>query len=357
MTKRRCICYATDKEAAKEGIKINIQTIARLAGVSKTTVSRVINHRPDVKPETRERVEQVIRESGFCPNAIAQAVSQQRSMCVGLVFPNDEVNAFSNPYYAELMRGLLGEARLKKYRVVLSYLMNGDCLDLARQKLVDGLLILTPGSDHREKLEQLLALQIPVVATCCVAGMPALHYVAADEYGASCELMEHLVSLGHRHIGFIGGPKTLYSSRRRQLGYLDTLKKHGIPCDSGLVAFGDTGIRSGREIMEDFLRKDDRITAVFACSDLMAIGARQAVEAHGMRVPADVSLVSSDSTSIADYSDAPLTAMDQPICERGEEAMRMLIDMIEGRPVKKKLILPMGITVRGTTAPAKNKEA
>lgn len=329
--------------------KLNISQIAKLAGVSKTTVSRVINHRPDVNAETREKIEAIIQEYEYCPSAIAQAVSHQRSMMIGLVFPDGETEAFSNPYYAELMQGVLKKAREKGYRIVLSYLRDDDCFTLARQKIVDGLLILTPGSNHREKLEDLLQMGVPVVSTARVPGMTGLHYVAVDEYSASCKIIEHLISLGHRQIAYIGGPKTLYSGGSRLRGYQTTLKKHQIPYDPLLVELGDTSMQSGYQAMERLMRKHRKFTAVFACSDLMAIGAKHAIEKHGLRVPQDISLVSTDSTAISDYLDAPLTTMKQPTHERGEQAMRMLIDLIEGKTVQDGIMLPMGIVIKETT--------
>lgn len=328
---------------------VTIQKIAELAGVSKTTISRVINNRPDVNPNTRERVEAIIEELGYYPNAIAQAFSQQKSMSIGLVFPNDESAAFSNPYYAELMRGILEEAREKHYRIILSYLQNEDCFMLARQKVVDGLLILTPGTDHKAKLLSLLELGVPVVSTSRVFGLNNLHYVAVDEFSASSQIIEYLISLGHKRIGFISGPKTLFSSGSRLRGYQAALKKHGIPYDQDLIAFGDTSLESGERVMFQLLDAEKKITAVFVGSDMMAVGAKHAIETRGMRVPEDISLVSSDATDIVDYLDTPLTTMKQPTFERGKLATRMLVDMIEDRPVEDSIVLPMGIVVRETT--------
>lgn len=330
----------------------NIQKIADLAGVSKTTVSRVINNRPDVNPETRRKVEEIIERLGYYPNAIAQAFSQQKSMFIGLVFPDDESYAFSNPYYSELMRGILGEARERHYKVVLSYLRNGDCFTLVKQKLVDGLLVLTPGTDHRAKLEELLKLGVPVVSTSRVPGLKELHYVAVDEFSASSRIIEYLISLGHKRVGYISGPKTLFSSGSRLRGYRAALKKHGLAYDPSLIAFGDTSIESGQRIMSNFLDTKKQMTAVFIGSDMMAIGAKHAIELHGMRVPEDISLVSSDATDIVDYLETPLTTMKQPTFQRGKLAVQMLVDMIEGRPVQDSIMLPMEIVIRKTTRAA-----
>lgn len=335
---------------------LSIQEIAKLAGVSKTTVSRVINNKPDVKPATRKKVEDVINANHYYPNARAQAFSQQKSMTVGLVFSHDEAYTLSNPYYAELIRGILEKARETNYHVLLTYLGEGDCPMLVRQRRVDGLLILTPDSTHKEKLKELMRLGMPVVSTSRVPGLAELHYVAVDEYNAACKIVEHLILLGRRRIGMINGPKALYSTSARLKGYRAALKKYNISYIPEIVAYGDTSIENGRQIMQKILQTDKTVNAVFACSDMMAIGAKRAIEEAGMRVPEDISLVSTDATAIADCLDAPLTTMKQPTQKRGELAMQMLVDMIEGREVPQSIMLPMDILIKKTTAAALQPE-
>lgn len=327
---------------------INISEIARMAGVSKTTVSRVINNRPDVKPVTKEKVERIIKECGYCPSAIAQAFSKKRSMAIGLVFSDSETDAVSNPYYTELMRGVLDEARKQEYRVVLSYLMDNDCLTLVRQKTVDGLLVMTPSSEQRDKLQELQELDVPLVSTSRVMGMESLHYIVGDDYGACREIVEYLISMDRRRIAFIGGPECLYSNRSRLKAYQDALAAHQIPYDPAIVGFGAASFSSGREVMSGFLGTGHDITAVIAFSDLMALGAKQTIEQRGLRVPGDVLLVSTDSTAISDYLDASLITIRQPTYERGRKAMEMLVGLIEDRPVEQHVVMPMGVLTRDT---------
>lgn len=325
---------------------INISEIARMAGVSKTTVSRVINNRPDVKPATKERVERIINESGYCPSAIAQAFSKKRSMAIGLVFSDSEVDAVSNPYYTELMRGVLDEAREKEYRVVLSYLMDNDCLTLVRQKTVDGLLVMTPSNEQRDKLLELQELDVPLVSTSCVNGMESLHYVVGDEYGICYKIVEHLISIGHRRIAFIGGPEELYSNRSRLQAYQDALQAHHILYDPAIAEFGAASFRSGMEIMNRFLNGGHEITAAIAFSDLMALGAKRAIEQKGLQVPKNILLASTDSTAISDYLDASLITIRQSTYERGRKAMEMLVGLIENRHVEKHVTMPVRIVIR-----------
>jgi len=330
--------------------KLSIQEIAHLANVSKTTVSRVINHKPDVKPETRQMIEDIINANHYYPNALAQAFSQQKNRTVALVLSNHEAYVLSNPYYAELIQGIMQKARERNYHLILSYFSEDDCFALVRQHQCDGVLVLTPDSTHREKLEELIEMNIPVVSTARVPGMTDLHYVAVDEYSAACKIVEHVLLLGHRKVGVINGPKPLYSTSARMRGYRAALKKHGIAFRPEIVTYGDTTPESGRDNMKKLLETDGGITAVFVCSDMMAIGAKKAIEERGMRVPDDISLISTDATAIGGCLDAPLTTMKQPTIRRGELAMQMLVDLIEGREVPMSTMLPMDIVIRKTTA-------
>ena len=332
------------------GMYISMKKIAELAGVSKTTVSRVINNRPDVNPQAREKVEKIIQESGYYPNSIAQAFSCQKNMSIGLVFTHDEAATLSNPYYAELIQGILRKARDTNYHIILTYLLNDDCFRLVYQKAVDGLLILTPDSSHKEKLRELMKLGCPLVSTAKVPGLNTLHFVAVDEYGATLKIIEHLIALGHRNFGYISGPKSLYSAQARLRAYKDALQKNGLPFDPDLMAYGDTSVESGATIMKELLQKGKTMTAVFAGSDMMAIGAKHSIEEAGMRVPDDISLVSTDATDISQCLDVALTTTKQPTLLRGELAMKMLVDIIEGRETPKNIMLPMDIAIRKTTS-------
>ncbi len=333
----------------------SIQEIAKLAGVSKATVSRVLNEKPDVSPETRKKIEDVIARYDYYPNARAQAFSYQKNMAVGLVFTHDEASTLSNPYYAELIQGIMRKARETNYHITLTYFLDDDCFRLVHQRAVDGLLILTPDSSHKEKLQQLMELDIPLVSTARVIGLNKLRYVAVDEYSATMKIFDHLFSMGHVNIGFISGPRQLYSSNARLRAYKDALKKHGVPFDPNIVAYGDTSVESGRRAMKDLLYKGKKLTAVFTGADLMAIGARHAIEEMGLHVPEDISLVSTDATDILKCLDVPVTTTKQPTRQRGELAMGMLVDLIEGREVPNSIMLPMDIDVHPSHKTPKKK--
>ncbi len=334
---------------------MNLREIADMAGVSKTTVSRVINERPDVNPETRKHVQEIISQYDFYPNARAQAFSQKRSKVIGLVLPWNAAYTFSNPFTAELLNGILDAARAKGYHILLSYFMDRECFTLVRQKRVDGLLLLTADSDQASAIQELLELKIPVVSTTRIFGVEGLHYVAIDEYNATLELMDYLISLGHRDIAFLSGPQTLFSNMSRLKGYRDGLERHGIPFDERKVAYADGSIEEGEEAMRRLIETGGHITAIYIGGDLMAVGAKHVIETMGKRIPEDISMVSSDATSLTAFQDSPMTTMEQPSYKRGQLALEMLIDLIEGKETEGNILLSMGISIKKTTQSPKRK--
>ena len=326
-----------------------IKEIARAAGVSNATVSRVINDRGNVNEETRKRVEAVIKEFDYYPNARAQAFSTQKTMTIGAVLTGDAASVFSNPYYSDLLAGVFSESRKHGYHVMMTYIDHDDSLALVRKKMVDGLVILTPGKKDKGAVEALMNTGVPVVSTSKLIGLPQLHCVAVDEYEASCKVMEYLVSLGHKKIAIICGPADLYSTYSRLRGYRAVLEKHGMEYDKNLVRYGDSLVESGLVCMRELLKDNHGISAVFACSDMMAIGARRAIEETGKNVPGDISLVSTDATSVAEYLDMGLTTIQQPTFERGRLCTEHLIRMIDGEDPGNSVLLHMDISIKKST--------
>lgn len=326
-------------------MQLTIATISQLAGVSKTTVSRVINNNPNVNRETRKRVLDIIESKGYFPNARAQAFSSKRTRTIGLVLPYDEAYTISNPYFSELLRSILEQVRKRNYHIIISYFLDEDCFKLVRQKMVDGLLLLTPSADHKSIVKALIEMKVPVVSTSRIIGIDDLHYIAVDEYTATCKVLDYLISAGHQKIGLILGPKSLYSNASRLKAYRKSMKEHNLPFDENLITCGDTSMESGMEMMRMLLKNNKEISAVFACSDMMAIGARQVIYNAGLKIPSDVYLISSDATLLSKYLDAPLTTLTQPTYERGRLAVDHLIKIIEGEDPGKPVMLPLDYIV------------
>lgn len=329
-------------------MKITIAEIAKMAGVSKTTVSRVINGKSDVLPSTRDRINELIRIYDFHPNAYAKAITKSKSNTIGLVITQSANYVFSNPYYAEIIRGVSNEAQSRGYHLMLTYSAGEDYIEVVRQKRVDGVILLSPTAGHLPVIRQLEEMEMPFVSSSRMPGRPDIHHVCTDDILAAEMAIRHLTDLGHRRIGFINGPFALASSEDRMVGYFRTLESAGFEARREWVREGDTSVFSGRRAMAELIRETD-VTAVFTASDLMAIGAIQAVQEAGKRVPEDYSIIGFDDIPLAEFLNPPLTTIHQDTFEKGRIATRKLVDLLEGRTVDTTCHIPFSLVIRQST--------
>jgi DNA-binding LacI/PurR family transcriptional regulator len=331
-------------------MKITIDEIAEMAGVSKTTVSRVLNNKPDVSPETREAILNLINQYDFTPNAMAKAITSRKSQSIGLLIPHEADYIFSNPFYVEVMRGISTEVDRLGYFLMICYPHHQNYLDVYKQKRVDGFIVLSPGSFSKDIVDTLIKSTIPFVSTSKMLGEQGLVYVDVDNFQGACLLMEHLIGLGHRRIGFIGKP-SLASSVDRFNGYKSTLEKHDLPLDETCVRIAENvSIEGGYQITTDLLNLFDPPTAIFAVNDLLAIGAVRAMQDRGGKVPDDLSVVGFDDIPLAGSNNPPLTTVRQPAFEKGAKATRILIQQLEKNKKPRSIILGVELIIRRSTA-------
>jgi len=332
-------------------MKITIGEIAKIAGVSKTTVSRVLNEKPDVDPATREKILSLISEYDFQPNAFAKAISQQKSRHIGLIIPHKAEYVFSNPFYTEVMHGVSSEVDAQGYYLLLCYAHEVNYLDIFKQKRVDGFVLLSPGSYHKHIIDSLNAAEAPFVSTAKISDEESMCFVDVDNYHGGTLVMEHLVSLGHQKIAFIGKPK-LTSSLDRLNSYKAALEKYHLPQVPDWVLITDTSsIETGHNTTQKLLQGKDVPTAIFLANDVMAIGAVYAAHECGLRVPEDLSIVGFDDIPLARYVNPPLTTVRQPAFEKGVQAARSLIQCLEKGAPPRSRILDLELVIRASTAP------
>lgn len=330
--------------------KITIGEIARIAGVSKTTVSRVINDKPDVDPQTRERILNLIDDYGFQPNAFAKAISLQKSSHIGLIIPHDAQYVFSNPFYTEVMRGVSTEVDQTGYYLVLCFAHESNYLDIYRQKRVDGFVLLSPGSYHRHIIDSLNEEKVPFVSTAKISDEKDMTFVDVDNFYGATVAMEYLVSLGHRKIAYIGKP-TLQSSQDRLHGYQAVLEKYDLPRREDWMLTTDTSsVEGGYIYTAGLLQQEDLPTAIFLANDVMAIGAINAIREKGLRVPEDISVFGFDDIPLARYIYPSISTIRQPTFEKGMEAARLLVKMLESGQPAQSITLPVELVVRQSTA-------
>jgi LacI family transcriptional regulator len=325
-----------------------IRDVARHAGVSSMTVSRVINDSASVSPETRGRVEAAIAELGYVPSRLARGLSARRSKTVAVIVPD-----VANPFFTLIVRGAEDVARRAGHRVILCD-TRAD-LDLEREVIeemiahrVEGIVI-APVSDHsRNHLRRLSKFGVPFVLIDRTVDGVDSDAVLGDSAGGARRLVEHLVSLGHRRIGLVIEAGDVSTARDRRRGYEEALAAAGIPLDPALVAQSTVDPRGGFDGMSTLLALDERPTAVFTVNNLVALGAIEAVRAAGLEVPDDVALVCFDDIEYASRLYPFLTVMEQPAETFGTLSTQLLLDRIDGRGPERRhvVVLPAEFVVR-----------
>lgn len=309
--------------------KLTIEDIARLADVSRTTVSRVLNHRPDVDRETRARVLRVIDDHGYIPSLTAAGLAGGRNRLIGMLLP-----VFTWPIVADLIRGITDMLKQTSYELVL-YTFDDEDLDRDRRVVINrllatqlaaGFLAVFPGPQLSAQLTELFHQGVPVVIIDDQQEQTT-PWVRADNVTGAYTAVRHLTRLGHRRIAHIQGPSAYLVSRDRHQGYLRALAEAGIAPDPALILEGDFLPQSGYTCAQQLLAQppDRRPTAVFASADQMAYGVLRAAEEHHLAVPQDLAVVGFDDDAPSAHVHPPLTTVHQPSTEMGREGIRLLL--------------------------------
>ena len=330
-----------------------IHDIARLAGVSIATVSRALNNRPYVAPETREEVLRIARASGFRTNTSARALSGGRTGLVSAIVP--DVNA---EYFSNILAGISEALHELDMDLVLSMSHHEHDRELTLLKRVmrtrtDGVLFLLP-SESADELEALRHQRLPFVIVDPRAPVPAgIPSVSAAHAAGAREATEHLLALGHSRIGVISGASDWLASVERLRGHQAALAAMGVSADPGLVIETDFGLAEGGAMAtEKLLELPDPPTAIFAFNDILALGAVRAAAARGLRVPDDLSVVGYDDAGMAALVTPALTTVRQPLGEMGRLATGLLARLLNRQNVEALHIeLETKLVVRSSTAP------
>jgi len=330
-----------------------MKDVAQQAGVSPSTVSHVINDTRFVSQQLRDRVLHAMRELNYQPSAVARSLRTKRTQVVALVIPD-----ITNPYFPEVARGVQDVAEENEYSVILC---NTDrvrgrelrFLKALRGQRVDG-LILNPSEVTSGDLQDLQDAQIPVVLIGSQIDHPDLDVVMVDNVQGAYDAVSHLIDLGHRRIGLVGGSRAASSGEQRFQGYIRALADLDIPIDEEIITEGRFTREGGYESMKRLLALQAPPTAVFASSDVMAIGALMAIQEEGLQVPNDVSLVGFDDIAEASTTTPKLTTVSQPKYQTGQVAAQLLFDRVEGASPgeRQKIVLSHQLVIRDSTARA-----
>ncbi len=322
----------------------SIREVAKLAGVSPATVSRVMNGTAKVDEEKKQRVEQVIRETGFKPNEVARSLYKKSAHIIGVIVPNIE-----NPFFNEMAKAIEEEAYRKGYRLTLCSSNNNiekekNNIDLLGRMNADGIILLTNEEEIYEKIRD---SKIPVVVLDReISNHNEVACIQANNYEGGRMTIEYLLQCGCKHIVNMRGPQVVSSGRGRFRGYLDVCKERGLePMYVECSYDYEDGVEQTEKILELFPQVD----GIIAANDMVAISAYKVLNKHGLRVPEDIQLIGFDNIKISQLMTPELTTIEQPIAEMGARATEILIDYIEGRKVKSEHVFQVALIERETT--------
>lgn len=330
--------------------KLTLEDIGKLAGVSRSTVSRVVNNYPHVKPDVRQRVQEVIDRTGYQPDIAARSLASHKSNIIGLVIPSIINDVFTDPYYPRLTQGIAQACNENGYTLSLFVFHSRGDEKLAAERIIgnsllDG-IILTADVLDDPMVPRLIAEDVPFVQVGRPQMPDAVNYVDIDNILGGELATKHLIELGYQRIGQIATGRNT-AGIDRDNGYRNALRDHGRLSLKELVAYADFSQESGYRAMQELLPHHP--DAVFVQSDTMALGAMKAIREAGMSIPHDIALVSFDDLPPAMLGEPALTTIHQPIQETGITAVELLLDIFKSstKPVRNR-VLPVELVVRGS---------
>lgn len=329
-----------------------LKDIAEYSGVSMMTVSRVINNSGYVSDRTRKKVEAAIKELDYRPNLMARSLINRKSSFVYVIVPD-----ISNPFYAELTKGVEHVALRFGYHIMLSSghwdeELEAAHIETARGRMAEAVILVLPKMSEKRIAEYQKDTNLVVVDKHIRSRNIDSVYIQQDKGAAAA--VQHLIDLGHRRIAFLSGSRRIYNSLSRRRGYETALDSNGVPRDPRLVIPGDFSFESGLRAFDHIMKLSRKIrpTALFAASDLMALGVMRGASQNHFRIPQDLSLVGFDDINLSSITNPPLTTVRHPFIEMGEEAMRHVLRKLDlAFDGKESANLENRLIIRETTAP------
>jgi len=344
------------KNTRRSGSPVTIHDVARHAGVSPMTVSRVINSESNVREETRAKVAASIKALRFSPNLAARNLASAGSIHIGILHASSTA-----AYLSELLLGMLEQASLSSCQLVLEQCQNLESERKALQRLiangVDGVILPAPLGDSEDVLKTVALAGIPAVLVTAGRPAPGFSAVSVNDFEAARQMTRYLLSLGHRRIGFINGHPGHTASGQRFRGYMEGMTEAGVEVGADQVAQGFFTYRSGLEAAERLLGNGFHPTAIFACNDDMAAATMAIAHRKGLDVPGDIAVAGFDDTPLATMIWPELTTVRRPIADMAREAVRLLIEQVRAKrsgnaaPIEHKL-LEFTLVKRESSGPA-----
>jgi LacI family transcriptional regulator len=327
-----------------------MREVAERAGVSVTTVSHVVNNTRTVSPETRSRVEEAMQTLGYQPNVLARSLRRGVTHTIGIILPDS-----ANPYFAEVVRGIEDTSFVQGYSVILCNSDNDlekehHYTNVLVEKQVDGIIFVAAGLST-ENIQDLCERGVPLILVDRHVPNVQVDKVLADNQQGGWLATRHLIDLNHRSIACIGGPTGVRLSSERVAGYRQALESADIDYDPKWIMEGDFQYQSGYSCAKELFHQQPSPTAIFACNDLMAIGAYRFAHEKNLLVPEQLSIVGFDDVRLAAYTNPPLTTIRQSKRKMGTQAAKLLLERIAQQDLEpRQVILGTELVIRGSTA-------
>ena len=334
--------------------KLNIDKVAKLAHVSRSVVSRVLNNHPNVSEEARDRVMKVVEQYNYKPNSVARSLATSSTYQIGVLTSRIGDESLGNGYWTLLYLGIFEECIRNGYYVRLSFYsssMKQEMHDLIlNEHHLDGVICLNEEVTEFT-VNRFSSTKMPIVLVGHNPGFPKICSVDVDNYLGGRKAVQHLVDLGHKKIGGIFGNQNVQETEYRMQGYKDVLTESGIKINQDYISVGSYSQKDGHATMHEWINKHPEMTAVFCASDTLAMGALLALYENEISVPAQFSVVGFDGLPISRYMTPPLTTVVQPTFGKGEKAAGILIDKIKnGKNKPVQINLEPELLVRKSTA-------
>ncbi|MCM1161103.1 MAG: LacI family transcriptional regulator [Roseburia sp.] len=338
--------------------QVTIKDIARICGVGISTVSRAINNHPDINPETKSMINRVIREQGYVPNNSARNLKRTEAKTIAVL-----VKGMNNPFFTSMVKSIEKEIKKKKYAMVLHHVEHDEdeidvALELVKEKRLKGIIFL--GGYFQHSSEKLGYLNVPFILSTVGGSAETIDKamfstISVDDRKESYRIVDYLIQSGHKKIAMISASKEDESIGKLRLeGYKKALKEHGISFRQELVRPMDQDLElysmeNGYQATKQLLASGEEFTALYAISDMMAVGALRAIHEAGKKVPDDYSVVGYDGIDIGKYSIPTITTVHQPIEEMAKETIGLLFDIISGKKQHQHRVFSGEIVVREST--------
>jgi LacI family transcriptional regulator, repressor for deo operon, udp, cdd, tsx, nupC, and nupG len=326
----------------------NIQQVAKQAGVSVATVSRVLNGQNTVSAKTKMKVEETIKKLNYEPSLLGRNLRTSESRLFLILIPT-----ISNPFYLEIIKGIEQVAISQNYNILLCETDSNPekeniYFDLVRKKMADGIISMDPAVNV-ETLKK-LAENYAIIQCSEYEEGTGIPYVTIDNEEASYRAVKHLIQIGHKKIALMNSDEKYLFARQRKMGYKRALEENGITLKNEyIIPTQRLGFENGQQAMKKILNLQDRPTALFAVSDLLAIGALKEINAAGLHIPNDIAVVGFDKIDFSNMTNPTLTTIAQPMKRMGSVAARMLIEKIKGEEVES-IILDHELVIRESTS-------